>query len=67
MLDHDTAPLPLVIRLPRHVAGEWRCAACGHLSYGKSTAPRCPNCLSTDLAPTVAAAPVADDERRVGA
>lgn len=53
MLDHD-AIRPLVIgRLPRKVVGEWRCLDCGHLSYGKSDAPRCPSCHSPRLAPTV--------------
>ena len=53
MLDHD-AIRPLVIgRLPRKVVGEWRCLDCGHLSYGKSDAPRCPSCHSPRLVPTV--------------
>jgi hypothetical protein len=41
------------IRLPRLVAGEWRCLDCHRLSYGDSPAPRCPNCHGTVLRPTV--------------
>jgi rubrerythrin len=53
MLDQDTGQLPQLVRLPRMIAGEWRCAECGHLSYGDSDAPRCPSCHGHRLTPTV--------------
>jgi rubrerythrin len=53
MLDQDTGPLPQLVRLPRLIAGEWRCVECGHLSYGDSDAPRCPSCQGHRLTPTV--------------
>lgn len=56
-----TQPMPIV-RLPRMVAGEWRCRDCGRLSYGKADEPRCPTCFSLRLMPTLA--PEAEAEAR---
>ena len=53
MLDQETGQLPHLVRLPRMIAGEWRCVECGHLSYGDSDSPRCPSCHGDRLTPTV--------------
>lgn len=45
-------PVPF-LRLPRLIAGEWRCLDCDHLSYGQAEEPRCPNCYGDRLVPTV--------------
>jgi rubrerythrin len=57
MLDQNTGQPPQLVRLPRLIAGEWRCLDCGHLSYGDSDAPRCPSCQGRRLAPTVKRSP----------
>jgi rubrerythrin len=64
MLDHEAARQHVIVRLPRKIVGEWRCLDCGHLAYGKSDAPRCPNCLSARLTPTIER-PEAPVEKRV--
>jgi rubrerythrin len=48
---------------PRMVAGEWRCLDCGHLSYGDAIDPRCPNCYSARLVPTLDQRPRDDQPR----
>jgi hypothetical protein len=53
MLNHEPNPPAPLLRLPRLIAGEWRCLDCCHLSYGQADEPRCPNCLGRRLVPTV--------------
>jgi hypothetical protein len=58
--DVMTPPLPRAV-LPRHIPGEWHCLDCGRLSYGRTTTPRCPACLSVRLRPTLDAGALADE------